>query len=99
MPNRSRVPQFARGISGPLGKLENDLKTKVDEHTHALFLQHCAMRRTDTANVLRDCVYALVHGKTYRQMVLEKISHEAQCADAIAKLVGPFEAPESDEVA
>jgi len=87
-------PAFARGIAGPLGKLDHDLKTKVDEHTHELFLQHCAMRGSDTANVLRDCVYALVHGKTYQQMVVEKINHDAKRTEALVKLIGPYGAPE-----
>ncbi len=96
MPERSTTPAFARGIAGPLGKLDHDLKTKVDEHTHALFLQACAMRGSDTANVLRDCVYALVHGRTYQQMVVEKINHDAKRTEALVKLIGPVGAPESE---
>lgn len=88
-------PMFARGIAGPLGKLTCDAKTKIDEVTHELWLQHCAARGLDTAGVLRDCIYALVHGKTYRQMVVEKISHDSNRIDAMAKLIGPFGAPES----
>lgn len=88
-------PSFARGIAGPLGKLEHELKTKVDEHTHRLFLQHCAMRGGDPASVLRDCAYALVHGKTYGQMVIEKLSHEAQRTEALVQLIGSFEGPET----
>lgn len=89
-------PLFARGIAGPLGKLDCDAKTKIDAVTHELWLQHCAARGVDTASVLRDCIYALVHGKTYRQMVLEKINHDANRIDAMAKLIGPFGAPESN---
>lgn len=94
MPNRNAPPMYARGIAGPLGKLGCDLKTKVDEHTHALFLQHCSMRGSDTANVLRDCVYALVHGRTYQQMVVDKINHDAKRTEALVKLIGHVEAPE-----
>lgn len=88
-------PAFARGLAGPLGKLNCDAKTKVDEVTHELWLQHCAAVGMDTASVLRDCIYALVHGKTYRQMVVEKINHDAKRIDAMARLIGPFEVPES----
>ena len=88
------LPMFARGIAGPLGKLEHELKTKVDELTHGLFLQHCAMRGSDAAGVLRDCTYALVHGKTYQQMVVEKISHDSQRTEAMVRLLGSFQAPE-----
>ena len=88
------APMFARGIAGPLGKLTCDAKTKIDEVTYDLWLQHCSARGLDTAGVLRDCIYALVHGKTYRQMVLEKINHDAKRIDAMTQLIGPFGAPE-----
>lgn len=91
-------PLFARGIAGPLGKLDREIKTRIDEHTHTLFLQHCVMRNTDASSVVRDCVYALVHGKTYGQMVLERINHDAQRSEALAKLIGPFGATQSSGV-
>ncbi|MFM2324513.1 MAG: hypothetical protein RL244_1392 [Pseudomonadota bacterium] len=88
-------PVFSRGIAGPLGKLEHPLKTKVDEHTHALFLRQCAIQNTDASNELRNCVYAIVHGKSYDQMVIEKLSHAVQRTEALTKLIGSFGAPES----
>lgn len=87
---------FARGIAGPLGKLICSVKTKIDEITFGLFLRQCALRRTDVATVLRDCIYMLVHGKSYQQMVAEKISHDAEHMQAMAKLIGAFGAPESE---
>ena len=87
-------PMFARGIAGPLGKLICAVKTKIDDVTYGLWLQYCAARGLDTACVLRDCIYALVHGKTYRQMVMEKINHEANRMDAMARLIDPFGGPE-----
>ena len=89
------MPMFARGIAGPLGKLDFPLKTKVDEQTHTLFLQQCNMRRTDTSSVLRDAVYAMTYGKTHTQMVIEKASHDDQCAQAMTRLIGPMWGPES----
>lgn len=88
------APMFARGIAGPLGKLTCDVKTKIDEVTHELWLQHCSQRGQDTAGVLRDCIYALVHGKTYRQMVVEKINHDDKRIGALVQLIGQFEVPE-----
>lgn len=88
------APMFARGVAGPLGKLDIPLRTKVDEATADLFLRHCGQQATDTSMVLRDCVYALVYGKTYRQMVVEKVNHDAQRTQALAKLIGPFGSPE-----
>lgn len=89
-------PMFARGIAGPLGKLVCVVRTKIDEITFGLLLQLCSARRIDVATLLRDCIYAIVHGKTYQQMVLEKINHEAKHTEALAKLIAPFGAPESD---
>ncbi len=86
--------QFARGIAGPLGKLDHDLKTKVDEHTHTLFLQQCSMRGIDPSCAIRDCVYLMVHGKSYRQMVMEKVSHDEKRIEALTKLIGSFGALE-----
>lgn len=91
------APAFSRGVAGPLGKLEHVLKTKVDEHTHTLFLQQCAMQKTDASNELRNCVYALVHGKSYDQMVIEKLNHAVQRTEALTKLIGPFGGPELAE--
>lgn len=90
------MPMFARGIAGPLGKLDFPAKTKIDSHTGELFLQYCVLRRTDTSAELRDCIYALVHGKTYRQMVLEKVNHDANRTETMLKLIGHFGGPESN---
>jgi hypothetical protein len=87
-------PAFSRGIAGPLGKLDCELKTKVDEHTHTLFLQQCAMQRTTTSNEIRNCIYALTHGKSYDQMIVERLNHDAKRTQALAKLIGPFGGPE-----
>lgn len=88
------VPMFARGVAGPLGKLDIPLRTKVDDATAGLFLRHCRQLALDVSMVLRDCVYALVYGKTYRQMVVERVNHDAERTDALAKLIGPFGSPE-----
>lgn len=92
------LPMYARGIAGPLGKLECDLKTKVDEHTYAQFRRHCAMLGLDASTVLRDCVYALVYQRTYSQMVADKLIHEADRIGALTKLIGPFQSPDVEEV-
>lgn len=91
------LPLFARGIAGPLGKLDIPAKTKIDEKTHELWLQQCAMQGVDTSAELRDYIYARVYGKTYRQMVLEKANHDAKRIATLAGLIGHFGAPESDE--
>ena len=88
------TPAFARGISGPLGKLEQEAKTKLDEHTHRLYLQLCSMCQTDPSSDLRDYIYLRVYGKTFRQMALEKSNPDADRIRALAALIGSFEAPE-----
>jgi hypothetical protein len=35
-----------------------------------------------------------VHGKSYRQMVVEKVSHDEKRIEALTKLIGHFGAPE-----
>lgn len=86
---------FSRGIAGPLGKLEHPLKTKVDEHTHTLFLQQCVLQGTTTSNEMRNCVYALVHRKSYDQMVMDRLNHDVKRTEALALLIGPFGGPKS----
>lgn len=91
------LPMFARGIAGPLGKLEVTAKTKIDEKTHELWLQHCSMRGVDTSSVLRDFIYASVYGKTYSQMVLDKANHDAKRIATLTGLIGHSWGPESDK--
>lgn len=91
------LPMFARGIAGPLGKLDIPAKTKIDEKTFDLWLQQCRLNSTDTSNALRDFIYASVYGKTYQQMVLEKANHEAKRISTLQGLIGAYRAPESDE--
>lgn len=88
------APMFARGIAGPLGKLEFQLKTKVDETTAEQFRRDCVLKGTDTSTELRDAVYVLTWKRSYRQMVAEKWLHEEQSASRLQSLIGPFGAPE-----
>lgn len=91
------LPMFARGIAGPLGKLEVTVKTKIDEKTQELWLQECAMQGVDTSSELRDFIYLRVYGKTYRQMCLEKANHDAKRTATLAGLIGHSWGPESDK--
>ena len=90
------LPMFARGIAGPLGKLDVPAKTKIDEQTHDLWRQYRALRGTDTSAVLRDFIYASVYGKTYQQMVLDKVNHDAKRIETLARVIGPFGGPQSN---
>lgn len=94
--DQDHEPAFARGIAGPLGKLTEDLKTKVDPLTHELFLQHCAMNGTSPSAMMRNFAYHVVHGKTWDVMVAERMLHEDKRISALTKLTGPFQGPESD---
>ncbi|UBB15452.1 hypothetical protein [Comamonas odontotermitis] len=95
MADHDEIPMLARGIAGPLGKLTEEAKTKIDPVTQELWLQYCASIRTDTASLLRDFIYMTVHKRSYRQLVLDKSNHEAKCIEALTKLIGSIEAPES----
>ncbi|QPS81656.1 hypothetical protein I6G47_00800 [Delftia lacustris] len=88
------APMFARGIAGPLGKLDIQLKTKVDESTAEQFRRNCVLKGTDTSTVLRDAIYVMTWERSYRQMVAEKLMHEEQSASRLQSLIGPFGAPE-----
>ncbi len=88
------APMFARGVAGPLGKLDIQLKTKVDESTAEQFRRNCVLKGTDTSTVLRDAIYVMTWERSYRQMVAEKLMHEEQSASRLHSLIGPFGAPE-----
>ncbi|MNV67949.1 hypothetical protein D3C71_1607740 [compost metagenome] len=88
---------FARPIIGALGKLTEDLKTKVDERTAELFRHQCSMSSTDTSGLIRDFVYLSVYGKTYRAMAAEKLIHDQERTDALRALTGQIQGPEFAE--
>ncbi|MEQ6437193.1 hypothetical protein V8Z74_19500 [Comamonas sp. w2-DMI] len=83
-------PAFARGVAGPLGKLDTPVKTWLDSATAELFRQKAAARRQDASSAQRDCIYAWVHGKTYTVMVAEKALHDANAMDIREQMAVPF---------
>lgn len=89
-----QAPMFSRGIAGPLGKLDHELKTKVDEVTFHRFRRSCALLQIDTSARLRDAIYVLEWKKPYRQMVAEKMLHEDEHSQGLLALVGHAQAPE-----
>ena len=88
------APVFARGIAGPLGKVDHELKTKLDEVTFHRWRRSCALLQTDSSARLRDAVYALEWGKSYKQMVIDKVRHEDEHSQGLLALVGHAQAPE-----
>lgn len=85
---------FARPIIGALGKLTEDLKTKVDERTLEVFQHQCSLSGTSPAGLLRDFVYLTCYGKTYRAMAAEKLMHDQERSEALRVLTGRIEGPE-----
>lgn len=64
---------FSRASLGaPMGKLLDELKTKVDPDTSLAFRRMAHDAGTDTAGALRDYVYKVVHGKTFTDMQIEE---------------------------
>lgn len=91
---REEEPAFARDIVGPLGKLVEVFKTKVDERTYGLFIRHCALNGSNPSGLLRDFIYLCVYRKTYRAMVAEKLIHDDERTEALRELTGHIGAPE-----
>lgn len=83
---------FARGIAGPNGALDTCMKTWVDRGTAELFRRIAAARKQNSSACQRDCIYLMVHEKTYTLMVAEKALHDADAMDLRANLTGPFAA-------
>lgn len=84
------TPMFARGIAGPFGKLDTPIKTWIDSHTDALFRNIAAARQQDVSSAQRDCIYAVVHKKTYTLMVAERALHDANAMDIREQMAVPF---------
>lgn len=63
---------FSRnGLDNPMGKLLDELKTKVDPDTALKFRKVVHEAGTDAAGALRDWVYLIAHGKTFTDICLE----------------------------
>lgn len=93
MTDEPHIP-FSRRMACDLGKASQDLKTKVDEQTEYLWLRFCAEKNTTTAELLRDFVFKMVHGKTHTRMVAEQKLHEAKDKDELFLEPGLSRAPE-----
>ena len=71
---------FSRtGAVSPMGTLIDELKTKVDPDTAAMFRKLVHEAGMDTAGALRDWVYKVVHDKTFTEIQIEaaKVKREA----------------------
>lgn len=55
----------------PMGKLLDELKTKADPETALAFRRIAHDMGTDTAGLLRDFVYNVVHEKTFTDMQID----------------------------
>ena len=59
------------GISSPLGKLEEVMRTSIDEVTAAAFRKGADALDQTSAELLRDLIYVFVHKKTMIEMIAE----------------------------
>ncbi|HSV48344.1 MAG TPA: hypothetical protein VLJ58_21325 [Ramlibacter sp.] len=88
--DNDNTPLLSRtGIASPLGSLTEDLGTKIDADTKAMFKRICREGGTDAAGAIRDYVCKVVHGKTFEQLVLEA----SQRRRLLLGLEGPVELP------
>ncbi len=58
------VSLFASGLSSPLGKYTEPVKTWLDDATYNEWLRLCAARDRKSSELLRDLVYLVVHNQT-----------------------------------
>jgi hypothetical protein len=65
------VPFSRNGLDNPMGKLLDELKTKVDPDTALMFRKAVHEAGTDAAGALRDWVYLVAHGKTFTDICLD----------------------------
>jgi len=63
-PNQSRA-----AMTSPFGKVEEPLKTLVDESTHIAFLRKAADLDQVPGELLRNLIYLYVHGETLPELV------------------------------
>lgn len=63
---------FSRTPASAIGKMLDDLKTKVDPDTALQFQQIVREAGTDVAGALRDYVFSVVHGETFTDMVIRE---------------------------
>ena len=69
-----REVAFSKPAPGnAMGKLLDELKTKVDPDTSIEFRRIVSDAGTDVARVLRDFVYKTVHGKTFTAMQMDAV--------------------------
>jgi hypothetical protein len=82
------------GLGNPMGKLMDELKTKVDPDTALAFRKIAHEADSDTAGVLRDFVYKLVHGETYTDMCIREAKVKRDKLFGIGQARGPAGAHE-----
>lgn len=77
---------FSRSaITSPWGKLTEDVKTHVDENTANLFMRKAARCDMLPGVLLREILYAYVHGHTYSELVAQ---HRRQQIEAEGPIGG-----------
>lgn len=70
MPNAFDAHADARtGITSPFGKLDETVKTHIDEHTATLFMRKANSLEQVPGELLRDLIYLCVHGQTHLELM------------------------------
>lgn len=65
------APMQARGMSGPYGKFEHEVKTGLDQHTYDKWLRLAASKDVTSSELLRDLVYLVVHRMTPAELTAQ----------------------------
>lgn len=83
---------FARGVVGPFGKFDREVKTYLDDHTFGLLLRWAGECHVDKSELLRELLYMALHGQGVHDMVakVNRAHMEAQGLNAALLRNGVF---------
>jgi hypothetical protein len=87
------TPSFARGMAGPFGKFTGgDVKTDLDQVTYDAWLRLCASKSVTSAELLRDLIYLVIHGRTPAEIAADDrrqlLTHQGRIGGPIADHIG-----------
>jgi len=82
-------PRFSRtGMTGPFGKLTEDLGTKLDEKTYNQFLRRAASLEVTPSELMRELVYLYEHGITFSELCAKHRRELMQREGGFEALIG-----------
>lgn len=80
--------RFARGMAGPYGKFDHEIKFHVDEPTFDLWLRLCASKDVTSSEMGRELVYLVTRGRTPAEIVGDDRRELLQRVGVVARAQG-----------